>query len=182
MEKSRTRRCAQPKRAPANLKRPWQSGTWLSSGSCTSTPPSAPNSLVSTAIAWIPWHGNPITSTPSCAKRQYGPPPLPSTTNKSRYLTTQALVWYDCCGSHVRAALWWEASWEGRAFCCGALSWGAVYPTYFRRAASVGFGRTSRGRGFVYHAGTAMDGVGGAWALRGGMVSWPHSLHTPCSA
>ena len=70
---------------------------------------------------------------------------------------------------------------------CGRLAgvpvfWGPVYPTYFRRMASVGFGRIARGRGFVYHAGTAVDGVDGACGSRGGMVSWAHNMQMPCSA
>ena len=32
----------------------------------------------------------------------------------------------------------------------------------------MGFGRTTRGRSFVYHAGTAVDSVGGTCGLRGG--------------
>ena len=44
----------------------------------------------------------------------------------------------------------------------------------------MGFGRTARGRSFVYHAGTTADSVGGTYASRGGMVSWPRSWHTPC--
>ena len=39
----------------------------------------------------------------------------------------------------------------------------------------MGLGRTTRGRRFVYHAGTAVDGVGGTYGSRGGMVSWPRS-------
>ena len=46
----------------------------------------------------------------------------------------------------------------------------------------MGFGRTARGRSFVYHAGTAVDSVGGTCGSRGGMVSWPRSWHTPCRA
>ena len=46
----------------------------------------------------------------------------------------------------------------------------------------MGFGRTARGRSFVYHAGTAVEGVGGTCGSRGGMVSWPRSWHTPCRA
>ena len=46
----------------------------------------------------------------------------------------------------------------------------------------MGFGRTTRGRGFVYHAGTVVDSVGGTCGSRGGMVSWPGSWHTPCRA
>ena len=46
----------------------------------------------------------------------------------------------------------------------------------------MGLGRTARGRSFVYHAGTAVDSVGGTCGSRGGMVSWPRSWHTPCRA
>ena len=46
----------------------------------------------------------------------------------------------------------------------------------------MGFGRTARGRSFVYHAGTVVDSVGGTCGSRGGMVSWPRSWHTPCRA
>ena len=35
----------------------------------------------------------------------------------------------------------------------------------------MGFGCTARGRSFVYHAGTAVEGVGGTCGSRGGMVS-----------
>ena len=44
----------------------------------------------------------------------------------------------------------------------------------------MGFGRTARGRSFVYHAGTAVDSVGGTCGSRGGMVSRPRSWHTTC--
>ena len=47
----------------------------------------------------------------------------------------------------------------------------------------MGLGRTARGRSFLYHAGTVVDNVGGTCGTtRGGMVSWPHSWHTPCRA
>ena len=46
----------------------------------------------------------------------------------------------------------------------------------------MGFGRTARERSFVYHAGTAVEGVGGTCGSRGGMVSWPRSWQTPCRA
>ena len=46
----------------------------------------------------------------------------------------------------------------------------------------MGFCRTPRGRSFVYHAGTPVEGVGGTCGSLGGMVSWPRSWHTPCRA
>ena len=46
----------------------------------------------------------------------------------------------------------------------------------------MGFGRTARGPSFVYHAATAVDSVGGTCGSREGMMSWPHSWHTPCRA
>ena len=42
----------------------------------------------------------------------------------------------------------------------------------------MGLGRTARGCSFVYHAGTAVDGVGRTCWSPGGMVSWPRSWHT----
>ena len=44
----------------------------------------------------------------------------------------------------------------------------------------MGLGYTARGRSFVYHVGTAVDGVRGTCGSRGGMVSWPRNWHTPC--
>ena len=46
----------------------------------------------------------------------------------------------------------------------------------------MGLGCTARGRSFVYHGITAVDGVGGTCGSQGGMVSWPRSWHTPCRA
>ena len=46
----------------------------------------------------------------------------------------------------------------------------------------MGLGRTACGRSFVYHAGSAVEGVSGTCGLRKGMVSWPRSWHTPCRA
>ena len=103
----------------------------------------------------------------------------------------QALVEVLCCPSSSMVGLQTVpcacrsmvgVSWEARAPCRGARFWGPVYPTCFRRMASVGFGCTARGRSFVYHASTTMDGADGACGSRGGMVSWARSLQTPCSA
>ena len=43
----------------------------------------------------------------------------------------------------------------------------------------MGFGRTARGRSFVYHADTAVEGVGGTCGLRGGHGQWAAQLAYP---
>ena len=41
----------------------------------------------------------------------------------------------------------------------------------------MGFGRTARGRSFVYHAGTAVDSVGGTCGPREGMAWVQRAWH-----
>ena len=56
----------------------------------------------------------------------------------SRYQYTQALVWYDCCGSHVRASLRREASWATMGqVCFTAISSKGTCPTVFIAVSSL---------------------------------------------